>query len=91
MIELYGYFRSSASYRVRIALGLKGLHWEYRAVNLLKQEQRSEGYLGHNPQGLLPTLVDGDLELNQSLAIIEYLDQIQSRYKEHLNPNTIHS
>jgi len=72
---LYDYFRSSAAYRVRIALHLKGLSAEQRSVHLRKGEQRAAGYLGVNPQGLVPTLLDGDLTLTQSLAIIEYLDE----------------
>jgi len=72
---LYDYFRSSAAYRVRIALNLKGIEAERRFVHLRKGEQRAAGYLGVNPQGLVPTLVDGDTVLTQSLAIIEYLDE----------------
>ncbi len=72
---LYDYFRSSAAYRVRIALNLKGIAVEHRSVHLLKGEQRHEQYLGVNPQGLVPALVDGPLVLTQSLAIMEYLDE----------------
>jgi len=72
---LYDYFRSSAAYRLRIALNLKGLSPERRFVHLLRAEQRAPGYLQLNPQGLVPTLVAGDLVLTQSLAIIEYLDE----------------
>ena len=72
---LHDYFRSSAAYRVRIALNLKGIEAERRFVHLRKGEQRAPEYLGVNPQGLVPTLVDGDVVLTQSLAIIEYLDE----------------
>ncbi|TCZ63001.1 maleylacetoacetate isomerase [Roseicella aquatilis] len=74
---LYGYWRSSAAYRVRIALNLKGLRAEHRFVHLRKGEQREEGHRALNPQGLVPALVleDGAV-LTQSLAICEYLDEI---------------
>ena len=74
-MELHGYFRSSASYRVRIGLNLKGLPYDYHAVNLLKNEQRSDEYRKLNAQGLVPALVDGDKVLTQSLAILEWLDE----------------
>jgi maleylacetoacetate isomerase len=71
----YEYFRSSAAYRVRIALNLKGVDYESRPVNLLESEQRSDDYRELNPQGLVPMLdIDGH-RLTQSLAIIVYLDQ----------------
>jgi maleylacetoacetate isomerase len=72
---LYDYFRSSACFRVRIALNLKGLTAERRYIHLRKGEQRNPGYLALNPQGLIPLLVVGDRRLSQSLAIIEYLDE----------------
>lgn len=72
---LYGYFRSSAAYRVRIALNFKGLDYHYQPVNLLKGEQRSPAYLAINPQGLVPLLDDGGVRIAQSLAICEYLDE----------------
>ncbi|HUL96623.1 MAG TPA: maleylacetoacetate isomerase [Usitatibacter sp.] len=72
---LYDYFRSSAAYRVRIALNLKGLVAEHRSVHLRKGEQHADKYLGINPQGLVPTLVVGPTVLTQSLAIMEYLDE----------------
>jgi maleylacetoacetate isomerase len=72
---LYDYYRSSAAYRVRIALNLKGLEAERRFVHLRKGEQRAPGYLETNPQGLIPTLVIDDRRITQSLAIIEYLDE----------------
>jgi maleylacetoacetate isomerase len=71
---LYDYYRSSAAYRVRIALNLKGLDYESRAVNLLQGEQKEGDYRARNPQGLVPALeIDGKL-LTQSVAIIDYLD-----------------
>ena len=73
---LIDYFRSSAAYRVRIALNLKGVTVERRFVHLRKGEQRTPNYLDLNPQGLVPTLIVGDTVLTQSLAIIEYLDEM---------------
>jgi maleylpyruvate isomerase len=72
---LYDYFRSSAAYRVRIALNLKGVAAERRFVHLRKGEQRDPEYMRLNPQGLVPTLVTDDAALTQSLAIIEYLEE----------------
>jgi maleylacetoacetate isomerase len=76
MLKLYGYFRSSAAFRVRIALHLKQLAYEHASVHLRKNEQRAPEYLAKNPQGLVPLLDDGDAHFVQSLAIIEYLDEI---------------
>ncbi len=72
---VYDYFRSSASYRLRIALNLKGLQPERRFVHLVKGEQRGAEYKALNPQGFVPFLVEGDFSLSQSLAMIEYLDE----------------
>lgn len=72
---LYGYFRSTVAYRVRIALGLKGLGVEERYVHLRKGEQTQAAYRKINPAGLVPYWVEGDLHLAQSLAIIEYLEE----------------
>ena len=72
---LHDYFRSSAAYRVRIALNLKGLAAERRFVHLRRGDQRTPAYLEINPQGLVPTLEIGERRLTQSLAIIEYLDE----------------
>lgn len=74
-MKLYNYFRSSASYRVRIALNLKALAYEQTSLHLRRNEQSAPTYLKLNPQGLVPTLVDGDTVVSQSLAIIEYLDE----------------
>jgi maleylacetoacetate isomerase len=73
-LELYTYFRSSAAYRVRIALNLKRLSYRPRFVHLLKGEQRRSEYREINPQGLVPTLMDRGSVFTQSLAIIEYLN-----------------
>ncbi len=75
MLQLYTYFRSSASFRVRIALNLKGLPWESTVVWLPSGEQRGDPFRAANPQGLVPLLVDGETRIAQSLAIIEYLDE----------------
>ena len=72
---LYSYFRSSCSWRVRSALALKGIEYEYRAVNLLKAEQKDDEYKDVNPQCLLPALVIDGHTFGQSVAIIEYLDE----------------
>lgn len=74
-MELYNYFRSSASYRVRIALALKGLDYEYRSVHLQKNEQMSESYAAVSASRLVPLLRDGDKTLTQSIAIMEYLEE----------------
>ena len=80
-MKLYDYFRSSAAYRVRIAMNLKELNAEREFVHLRKGEQRSDAYRAVNPQKLVPTLVDGDAVLSQSLAIIEYLDETKGGAK----------
>ncbi|MAM72862.1 maleylacetoacetate isomerase [uncultured Tistrella sp.] len=75
-MKVYGYFRSSASYRLRIALNLKGLAPEQAFVHLRRDEQRAPDYLALNPEGLVPALVTDDGQvLTQSLAIIEWLDE----------------
>lgn len=81
MLTLYSYWRSSAAYRVRIALNLKGLAYQQVPVHLVKDggQQHSADYLALNPQGLLPLLVDEDNgggRIAQSLAILEYLDEV---------------
>ena len=78
-LVLYDYWRSSAAYRVRIALHLKGLSYETRPVHLLRDggEQHLPDYRAINPQQLVPCLLDGDRVITQSLAILEYLDETQ--------------
>lgn len=75
MLQLHTYFRSSASFRVRIALNLKALTWEPTVVWLPSGEQCGDPYRAANPQGFVPLLVDGEHRIAQSLAIIEYLDE----------------
>jgi len=76
-IKLYSYWRSSAAYRVRIALNLKNLDYEIVPVSLLpgEDEHRQDDYRKRNPQMLVPFLEDGDVRTGQSLAILEYLEE----------------
>jgi maleylacetoacetate isomerase len=74
-MKLYSYFRSSAAFRVRIALNLKKLDYETAAIHLRRNDQSRPDYRSVNPQGLVPTLQDGKRTLIQSMAIIEYLDE----------------
>ncbi|MEW6688603.1 MAG: maleylacetoacetate isomerase [Pseudomonadota bacterium] len=74
-MRLYTYFRSSAAFRVRIALNLKGLAYEPAFVHLAKGEHRARGYAALNPQALVPALEDEGRLLTQSLAILEYLEE----------------
>ena len=74
-LTLYNYFRSSASYRVRIALALKGLDHGYEPVHLQKNEQTAERFAAVSASRLVPLLVDGEATVSQSMAIIEYLDE----------------
>lgn len=77
-MKLFGYWRSSASYRVRIALALKSIDYDYEPVNLLQGQQRSPDYLSKNPNGLVPTLITDDgVAIAQSLAIMEYLEDLK--------------
>lgn len=76
-MQLYSFFNSSTSYRVRIALALKNISYEYHGINLRSGEQCSSQYLELNPSGCVPLLVDDDgTHISQSLAIIEYLDSV---------------
>ena len=81
-LTLYSYWRSSAAYRVRIALNLKGLSFQTIPVNLVRQggEQLNEAYRGINPQGLVPVLLHEGHVLTQSMAICEYLDERFEQY-----------
>lgn len=75
-MKLYNYFRSSTSYRTRIALNLKGLEYEYIAVNLAKDKQLESPFLSLNPQGLVPVITVDNLRLYQSPAILEWLEDV---------------
>ncbi|GLQ35999.1 maleylacetoacetate isomerase [Amylibacter marinus] len=78
MTVLYDYWRSSASYRLRIALGLAQMEWDTVVVDLLSAQHTEQSYLSRNPQGMVPTLeIDSEM-LTQSLAIIEYLDETRT-------------
>ena len=87
-LVLYGYWRSSAAYRVRIALNLKGLSYETQPVHLLRDggEQHAAAYSALNPQQLIPCLLDGDRVITQSLAIMEYLDEMHPELETALLP-----
>lgn len=75
-MKLYNYFRSSASYRVRIALALKGLPYDYQAVHIARGDHRGGDYTALAADQLVPMLEDGVQRLSQSMAIIEYLDEV---------------
>ncbi len=77
MLTLYTFFRSSAAFRVRIALNHKGIGFDPKYIWLIDGEQQADNYRLINPQALVPTLIDGEHTLNQSMAIIEYLDETQ--------------
>ncbi|MBT4906044.1 MAG: maleylacetoacetate isomerase, partial [Rhodospirillaceae bacterium] len=75
-MKLYDYWRSSAAFRMRIALNLKGLDADREYIHLRLKDQSSDAYLAVNPQGLVPTLIDDDgTRVTQSMAIMEYLDE----------------
>ena len=83
MLKLYSYFRSSASFRVRIALELKGLSYDYVPVHLLKEggQQLKPEFRAVTPDGQVPALVDGEHVLQRSLAIVECLDEVHPEPK----------
>mgnify|MGYP001551413455 CR=1 FL=1 len=87
-LVLYSYWRSSAVYRVRIALNLKGLSYEIRPVHLVRNggEQHAAEYRALNPQETVPCLLDGDRVITQSLAIMEYLDEMHPELETALLP-----
>jgi len=76
-MRLYSFHASSASFRARIALRLKGIEFEYVPVNLRAKEQQAEGYRRLNPQGKVPLLVDGEVSIAQTVAIVEYLEEVK--------------
>jgi len=76
-MKLYGFFRSSAAYRIRIALNLKGIDCDQQFVHLRKGEHLQPGYLQLNPQGRVPALIDGETVITQSMAIAEYLEEVR--------------
>ncbi len=82
MIKLYGYWRSTAAYRVRLALNIKQVSYSQQSVHLVKDggEQYQPEYQSLNPQGLVPTLVDDGIVIGQSLAILEYIEEKYSQY-----------
>lgn len=75
MIELWNYYRSGTSHRVRIALNLKQIAWQYKELNLLKQDHKAEQYLAINPQGLAPAMIVQGKTLTQSPAMLEYIEE----------------
>ncbi|KAL5856384.1 hypothetical protein ACOSQ3_003842 [Xanthoceras sorbifolium] len=79
-LQLYSYWRSSCSHRVRIGLNFKGLEYEYKAVNLVKGEQHTPEFRKLNPIGYVPVLIDGDVVLSDSFAILMYLEE---KYPQH--------
>ncbi len=74
-MQLFGYYRSSATYRIRIVLNIKKIDWQYHAVDLTTNEQQAEQFRSINPAGLVPVLDTGDALLAQSAAIAEYLEE----------------
>jgi glutathione S-transferase len=92
MMKLYGYYRSSASFRIRIVLNFKGIDWEYIAVGLDKGQQFEDEHIDRNPMKLVPVLDTGEVLLAQSIAIAEYIEtRAGSRdAKHHLQRNSAH-
>lgn len=74
-MELYGYFRSSAAYRIRIALNVKEIAYDPVILSLLTGENKAADYVAKNPQGFVPYLTDGEVSMGQSLAMLEYLEE----------------
>lgn len=74
-MKLFGYFRSSAAYRIRIALNLKGIEYEDQFIHLRNNDQLTDSFRAINPQGLVPVLEDEGVTITQSIAILEYLDE----------------
>jgi maleylacetoacetate isomerase len=74
-MQLYGFYRSLAAYRVRIALALKGINYDTDSINLFKGEQMEAAFKAVNPQMVVPVLVDGGIVVTQSMAILEYLNE----------------
>ncbi len=74
-MELYGYFRSSTAYRVRIALNIKGLECTHIPLSILAGEHKAQEYMSKNPQGFVPYMTDGDVAMGQSMAMLEYLEE----------------
>tara|TARA_R110002126_G_scaffold13118_4_gene56958 strand:+ start:104922 stop:105599 length:678 start_codon:yes stop_codon:yes gene_type:complete len=81
MIKLYDYFRASSCYRLRIALNIKRIAYETISVDLLKGQHKSDAYKQINPLGTAPYFIDGDVALNQSLAVMQYLDNAYPEQK----------
>lgn len=79
-VVLYSYWRSSCSWRVRLVLALKGIPYEYEAVHLLRMEQRDPAFLSRNPTGQVPLLCVDGLELGESVAICEYLEETRPQH-----------
>ena len=84
MMILYSYWRSLAAYRVRIALHIKGIPYEVKSMDLIQGDQFNIDYRKINPQMVVPTLVDGENILTQSMAILEYIEEFRENKKSGL-------